>query len=199
MATTEEMDAAAQRAAEDLARRGTMLDPATRDAVARALASANFRYRANSSLSLRGLGPWSQILVIGTAGEGEPAVRLQELGGTAAQETASEDGPVAIVAPEGTDGRAAQRFGILNAASSRMPRTSCARRSPHSSGSLEPLEVVLGEHLVGEFTQLHRTVFENRTLGLAQGVLHHQARWPYLTHHLGVSLVDARLQQTARR
>ncbi|WP_114952165.1 leucyl aminopeptidase [Sphingosinicella terrae] len=93
--------------ADELARRGSMLDPATRDAVARALAAADFRYRANSKLSLRGLGPWSQILIVGTEGDGDPAVRLQEIGGTAAQETAREDGPVTIVAPDGIGGPAA--------------------------------------------------------------------------------------------
>jgi leucyl aminopeptidase len=93
--------------AADLATRGAMLDPATREAVARALSAADFRYRANSTLSLRGIGPWSQILVIGTAGEGEPSARLQELGGIAARETAREDGPVAIAA-SGLPGPAAQ-------------------------------------------------------------------------------------------
>lgn len=83
---------------EDLATRGAMLDPATRDAIARALASARFRYRADDTLSLRGIGPWSQILVIGTAGEGGEAVRMQDIGGLAARETAREDGPVAIAA-----------------------------------------------------------------------------------------------------
>ena len=51
-----------------VSRTGAVLDTATREAVARALASAEFRYRAGDTLRLRGLGPWSQILVIGTAG-----------------------------------------------------------------------------------------------------------------------------------
>lgn len=84
--------------AEELASRGAVLDTATREAVARALASADFRYRAGTSLSLRGIGPWSQILVVGIAGEGDETVRLQDIGGTAARETAGEDGPVAIAA-----------------------------------------------------------------------------------------------------
>ena len=84
--------------AEELGTRGTMLDPATRAAVGRALESADFRYRAGNILRLRGLGPWSQILIIGTAGEDELAVRMQNLGGLAARETASENGPVALAA-----------------------------------------------------------------------------------------------------
>lgn len=90
----------------DLTLRATMLDGASRDAVGRALAAADFRYRANSTLSLRGIGPWSQILVIGTAGDGEESVRLQNLGGIAARETAREDGPVALAAT-GLPGNAA--------------------------------------------------------------------------------------------
>jgi leucyl aminopeptidase len=84
--------------AEELPVRGAMLDPASREAVTRALASANFRYRASSTLSLRGIGPWSQILIIGTDGDGPEDVRFQNVGGTAARETAREDGPVTIAA-----------------------------------------------------------------------------------------------------
>jgi len=97
----------------DLAGRGTMLDPATREAVGRALASAEFRYRAGDTLRLRGIGPWTQILIVGTAGEGDEAVRLQALGGTAAQETARENGPVAIAATGlGSGAGAAAQIGV---------------------------------------------------------------------------------------
>ncbi len=82
----------------ELATRGAMLDPATREAVARALASADFKYRANAILRLRGLGPWSQILVIGTGDAPLDPAGLQDIGGTAAQQTDDEDGPVALVA-----------------------------------------------------------------------------------------------------
>ncbi len=83
---------------EDLSTRGAMLDPASRDAITRALASADFRFRATDRLALRGIGPWSQILVVGTSGAAAEAVRLQDLGGIAARETARENGPVAIAA-----------------------------------------------------------------------------------------------------
>jgi leucyl aminopeptidase len=82
--------------ADELATRGAMLDPATREAVARALASADFRFRANRTLSLRGIGPWSQILIVGTRGDGPETVRLQDFGAVAARETAREDGPVTV-------------------------------------------------------------------------------------------------------
>ncbi len=93
--------------AEELATRGAMLDPASRDAVARALTTANFRYRASNTLSLRGIGPWSQILIVGTTGDGAPDVRLQNIGGTVARETAREDGPVTIAAAGVADDAAA--------------------------------------------------------------------------------------------
>jgi leucyl aminopeptidase len=101
------------RSAEDLAVRGTMLDAPTRDAVARALASADFRFREHRTLSLRGLGPWSQILIVGTSGEGEEAVRLQDIGGLAARETARENGPVTIAATGlGSGPQAAVELGV---------------------------------------------------------------------------------------
>jgi leucyl aminopeptidase len=81
--------------AAELSARG--LDPATRQAVERALAAAEFEYKADSKLSLRGIGPWSQIVVVGIGSEPLTAAALQNIGGTAAQETAKENGPVAIL------------------------------------------------------------------------------------------------------
>jgi leucyl aminopeptidase len=82
----------------DLATRGRMLDAATRDAVARALTAAKFDYKANAKLQLRGLGPWSQILVVGTGSKPLGASALHDIGGVAAQETARDEGPVTLVA-----------------------------------------------------------------------------------------------------
>ncbi|HEY0165001.1 MAG TPA: leucyl aminopeptidase, partial [Sphingomicrobium sp.] len=82
----------------DLAARGAMLDPASRASVERALNSAEFDYSARSSLVLRGIGPWSQILVLGTGKDPLTATGLQDIGGLAAQETAANDGPVTLVA-----------------------------------------------------------------------------------------------------
>lgn len=92
--------------AQDLATRGSMLDAASRAAVERALASADFDYKARSTLRLRGIGPWSQILVIGTGAEALRSAALQDVGGLAAQQTAGENGPVALSAT-GLDGHAA--------------------------------------------------------------------------------------------
>ena len=97
----------------ELATRGAMLDPTSRQAVGRALESAGFRFRAGDTLQLRGIGSWSQILIVGTAGQGDETVRLQAIGGTAAQETAGENGPVAIAATGlGSGAGAAAQIGV---------------------------------------------------------------------------------------
>ncbi|MDT9599119.1 leucyl aminopeptidase [Sphingosinicella rhizophila] len=84
--------------AADLAARAPMLDPAAREAVARALAAAKFDGKAKSKLTLRGIGSWSQILVVGTGPDPLSTPVLHDIGGIAAQETAAEEGPVTIAA-----------------------------------------------------------------------------------------------------
>jgi leucyl aminopeptidase len=84
--------------AADLPTRGALLDPASREAVARALAAAKFDGKVKSKLALRGIGPWSQILLVGTGPHPPTVPVLQDIGGIAAQETAAEEGPVTIVA-----------------------------------------------------------------------------------------------------
>ncbi|MEA1014652.1 leucyl aminopeptidase [Sphingosinicella sp. LY1275] len=83
---------------EDLASRGASLDAASRDAVGRALQAASFDYAKGSTLGLRGIGPYAQLVVVGTGTAPLDAAALQDLGGTAARETAKNDGPVAFVA-----------------------------------------------------------------------------------------------------
>ena len=82
----------------DIDRRGASLDAATRAAVTRALASAKFDYASGSTLSLRGVGPWSQLVVVGTGPEALNVVALQDLGGHAVAQTAANDGPVTLIA-----------------------------------------------------------------------------------------------------
>lgn len=88
-------------AAGDLDVRGGSLDAATRAAVGRALTAAKFDYKAGASLSLRGLGAYEEILVLGAAPEKPGAltgVELRTLGGAAARATAKADSGVAFVA-----------------------------------------------------------------------------------------------------
>jgi leucyl aminopeptidase len=99
--------------AEDLEGRGAVLDAATRAAVGRALTSAEFKFRTGDTLTLRGLGAWTQIIVVGAAGDEPESARLQDIGGIAARASARENGPVALIAGGlGTDAGAPIALGI---------------------------------------------------------------------------------------
>jgi leucyl aminopeptidase len=99
--------------AEDLEGRGAVLDAATRAAVGRALTSAEFKCRTGDTLTLRGLGAWTQIIVVGAAGDEPESARLQDIGGIAARASARENGPVALIAGGlGTDAGAPIALGI---------------------------------------------------------------------------------------
>lgn len=99
--------------ADDLAIRGAVLDAATREAVARALASEEFNYGSGESLTLRGLGPWTQIIIVGAGGDGPDSVRFQDIGGIAARGAARENGPVAVIASGlGSDALSAVDIGV---------------------------------------------------------------------------------------
>lgn len=83
------------RSANDLNAVGS-IDAQTRAAVARALESSEFDFSLGSTLSLRGLGPWSQIVIIGSGQEKLAPKDLQMLGAVAARETKAEKGAVTI-------------------------------------------------------------------------------------------------------
>ena len=85
------------RNADHLGHAEDVLDGAAREAIARALAAADFGFEASETLTLRGIGPWSKILVIGTGPSPFAVKTVQDLGGTSAQETASDRGPVTIL------------------------------------------------------------------------------------------------------
>jgi leucyl aminopeptidase len=82
----------------DLATRAAMLDPAARTAIERALQAEEFDFGARSTLMLRSVGPYSQVLILGTGTAPLTASALQDIGGLAAQQTAKLNGPVAVVA-----------------------------------------------------------------------------------------------------
>ena len=85
------------RNADHLTHAGGTLDEPTRQAIVRALTSAEFDFERGSTLSLRGIGSWSQILIVGV---GEPPFEpryLQDLGGTSVQKTSGSKLPVAIL------------------------------------------------------------------------------------------------------
>ena len=92
----------------DLATRGAALDAATRDAVARAIASAEFRFGARATLSLRGIGVWDRIVVIGL-GQNPDLAAVQAVGAAGGRALINEDGRVTVAA----EGLSAEQIGEL--------------------------------------------------------------------------------------
>lgn len=68
----------------------------TTSALTTAIASARFEGKAGSTLSLRGIGPYALIHLIGTAGDEAATRRLQAAGGKAAQDLRNEAHPISI-------------------------------------------------------------------------------------------------------
>lgn len=148
---------------EELESRASMLDAPTRDSIARALTSADFRYRSGSSLTLRGIGPWSQILIVGAKSEGTETVRLQSIGGKAAQDVAAENGPVTLVATGLGDPAAAAQIAVgaeLGAYSFDTYRSPDPER-PRSAGQDAPMTIVTSD------PQAARQQWENQGKALA--------------------------------
>ena len=81
----------------DLASRASTLDEATRAAISRALASAEFDYTTQSALSLRGIGGWDRIHVVSTGKDMRPAA-IQALGVMAGRALMKDKGPVTVLA-----------------------------------------------------------------------------------------------------
>jgi len=82
----------------ELATRGAAIDAGVRGQIASAIRAAGFEYAKNATLSLRGVGPYSQILVVGTGKESLDTKAVQDIGGIAARDTAKDDGPVTVLA-----------------------------------------------------------------------------------------------------
>jgi leucyl aminopeptidase len=92
--------------AADLAGRGSGLDEATRLGVERAIASAGFSYGARQTLTLRGVGDWDRILLVGL-GAGPDAGDIQWTGAVAGRTLLGQDGPVTVLAGGLTAGQVA--------------------------------------------------------------------------------------------
>lgn len=72
------------------------LDAASASAVKAAIAAAKFEGKAGNHLSLRGIGNYARIYLIGSAGEGDAAKRLREAGGKTAQDLRDEAQPISV-------------------------------------------------------------------------------------------------------
>lgn len=81
----------------DLDRHQDLLGSDLRSAIERALQSADFDYKPESRLALRGLGDRDQILILGFGTEPPAARAMADLGGTAAQATRGGKAPVALI------------------------------------------------------------------------------------------------------
>lgn len=72
------------------------LDPAIAGAVKSAVAAAKFEGKAGKTLSLRGIGRYAHIYLIGTAGDGNASHRVRDAGGKAAQDLKDEAHAISI-------------------------------------------------------------------------------------------------------
>jgi leucyl aminopeptidase len=72
-------------------------DVATAAAVKAAIAAAQFEGKADSTLTLRGIGRHARIDLRGTADDGDAKMRMRNAGGKAAQDLAGQAHPISIV------------------------------------------------------------------------------------------------------
>jgi len=134
---------------------GIGMDATVRAGVEKAIAAADFKGGAKDSLSLRGLGSWSQILLVGTSPLPEGDARraaLRNAGGRAAQALMSEGQPVTVALPTGLSDSAEMAEMALGYALGqyRFDRYKSARKAPPS----DPVTFVGAEaQAVGDYWQ----------------------------------------------
>ncbi len=87
------------------------LDANSAGAVDAAIASAKFEGKEGSTLSLRGIGGYARILLVGTGTEGAADKRMRNAAGKAAQELRGEKQPVSIIGAASTDEAASMALG----------------------------------------------------------------------------------------
>jgi leucyl aminopeptidase len=144
----------------DLADRGSSLDEATRLDVERAITSASFGFRARQTLTLRGIGSWDRILLVGL-GDGSDAGETQWAGAVAGRTLLGENGPVTVLARGLPAGRAAAFTTGMGIGHYRSDLYSSARTGTAPAG---PLTVVTDQSAAA------RTAFESRGPGLVEAM-----------------------------
>ena len=87
------------------------VDASIRANVEAAIAAAKFDGKAGTTLSLRGIGPYARILLIGTGTEGSVSERMRNAGGKAAQDLRDEAQPISVVGAANPDEAAAIALG----------------------------------------------------------------------------------------
>ncbi len=90
------------------------MDPAAEASLKSAIAAAQFDGKSGSTLSLRGIGRYARIHLVGVSGDQESARHLRDAGGKLAQEMLDEAHPISIMGDlTSTDAVAvAQGFGL---------------------------------------------------------------------------------------
>ena len=145
------------RSAADL---DVLIGLADAEAVRRALASAEFGYGARQTLSLRGIGGWDRILVLGLGADGQ-AADLQWSGAVAGRSLLSDEAAVTVLVPGLSGDQAAALatgFGIGHYRSNLHQAS--ARNAPTPGG----LTVVTPETVAAE------TAFEARGAALVEAM-----------------------------
>ncbi|MGL5838399.1 MAG: leucyl aminopeptidase [Sphingorhabdus sp.] len=89
----------------------TGVDPGTAAAIRSAITAAKYEGKEGSNLSLRGIGRYARIHLIGAAGEGNAANRMRAAGGKAAQDLKDEAQTISIVGGLSTADAAAVALG----------------------------------------------------------------------------------------
>ena len=92
----------------DLETRAAALSAEERASIARAMTSARFRYGARATLSLRGIGEWDRILIVGLGSEPE-LIDVQMSGAVAGRSLLEEPGAVSVLTA-GLDAATAAEF-----------------------------------------------------------------------------------------
>jgi leucyl aminopeptidase len=87
------------------------LDAGSRAAVDAAIAAAKFEGKEGTTLSLRGIGGYGRILLVGTGSEGDSARRMRDAAGKAAQELRDENAGIALTGAASADDAAAAALG----------------------------------------------------------------------------------------
>lgn len=88
-----------------------VLDAPSAAAVEAAITAAKFEGKEGSTLSLRGIGSYARILLVGTGSEGSTEKRMRNAAGKAAQELRGEKQPVSVVGAGSAEDAASMALG----------------------------------------------------------------------------------------
>ncbi len=111
------------------------LPEAERNAIGRAIASADYQFGARATLALRGISDWDQIILVGV-GEAPTERDYQRLGAATARSLLSEEGALTIVAPDFTAEQAAMFATGMGIGQYRSDLYHTRSRTEHGQGAI---------------------------------------------------------------